>query len=284
MNSKRKKVALLAFLLTGAFAAGAAASNGIERVDAFLRPDFKLIVDGKAAQLNKPILIYDDTSYLPIREISGLLNADVNWDNSSNTAYVNSRYAGQPTTPEDSEDYKEIEMKSPSPIFMRYLGRDYGLMTFYGDSGTYYRVIDLNRMGVSTGGVLKYREKNTHDLYVQEEDVQKLWKETPEYQGSYDIIMSGVNDSKVKELLQNMIRDAIPDYNSTGQYIFSPFTTVFFVDSVENHPGYYAMYFWNEKGEIGIIMVQLQKDSNGDLIRRSLSIVDLQYMYKFFSQ
>ncbi len=284
MNSKRKKVALLAFLLTGAFAAGAAASNGIERVDAFLRPDFKLIVDGKTAQLNNPILVYNDTSYLPIREISGLLGADVNWNNSSYTAYINSRFEGQPAQPEDSTEYQEIEMKNPTPMYMKYLGREYGLMTFYGDMSMYYRVIDLNRMGVNTGGILKYREKNTHDLYITQQDAEKLWKERPEIQGTYGTIMSGVNDTKIKEFLQNMIRDTIPQYNSTGQYVLSPFTSVFFVDSIEEHPGYYAMYFWNERGEIGIIMLLIQKDSNGDLIRRSFSIVDLQYMNKFFSE
>ncbi|MNC19761.1 hypothetical protein D3C75_676990 [compost metagenome] len=267
----------------GAFAAGAAAFNGIERVDAYLRPDFKLIVDGKAAQLDKPILVYEDTSYLPVRAVSSLLGADVSWNNSSNTAYINSRYAGQPQVPEDSSDLQEIEMKNPTPMLMKYLGREYGLMTFYGDISVYYRVIDLNRMGVDTGGVLKYREKNTHDLYVLQQDVEKLWKERPEIQGSYGTIMSGVYDSKVKEFLQNMIRDAVPQYNSTGQYVLSPFTSVFFVDSVEDHPGYYSMYFWDEKGGIRVIVILVQKDSNGDLTRRSFSIVDLQYMYDYFS-
>lgn len=283
MNSKRKKVALLAFLLTGAFAAGAAASNGIERVDAFLRPDFKLIVDGKAAQLDKPILVYDDTSYLPVRAISGLLGADVNWNNSSNTAYINSRFTGQPEAPEESTDYQEIEMKNPTPMLMKYLGREYGLMTFYGDISVYYRVIDLKRMGVDTGGILKYREKNTHDLYVLQQDVEKLWKETPEPQWSNGTIMSGVYDGKVKEYLQSMIQNTIPQYDSPEQYILSSFTSVFFIDSVEGHPGYYSMYFWNEHGELGAIVLLLQKESNGDLIRRSFSIVNLEYMYKYFS-
>lgn len=284
MNSKRKKVALLAILLTGAFAAGAAASNGIEQVEAFLRPDFKLIVDGKTAQLDNPILVYNDTSYLPIREISGLLGADVSWNNSSYTAYINSRYQGQPAVPEESSDFAEIEMKNPSPMLMKYLGREYGLMTFYGETGMYYRVIDLNRMGVNTGGILKYREKNTHDLYITQQDAEKLWKERPEIQGTYGTVMSGVSDTKVKEYLQTMIRDARPSYNSTGLYILSNFTNVFFVDSVEAHPGYYAMYFWNERGEIGVIMLLIQKDSNGGVIHRSFSIIDLKYMYKFFEE
>lgn len=285
MDSKRKKVALLAFLLTGAFAAGAAASNGIERVDAFLRPDFKLIVDGKAAQLNKPILIYDDTSYLPIREISGLLNADVNWDNSSNTAYVNSRYAGQPTIPEDSGDYKEIEMKYPNPMFFKYLGRDYGVMTFYGDTSVYYRVTDLNRMGVDTGGVLKYREKNTHDLYIQEEDVQKLWKETPEPQWSTGVIMSGVYDAKLQKFLQAMVDDAkaVP-YNSQSHNLLLPFISVFFIDALDDHPEYYSMYYRNNEGGTGIIMVRVQKDENGNFVRKSYTLTDLKYMYRYFSE
>lgn len=285
MNSKRKKVALLAFLLTGAFAAGAAASNGIERVDAFLRPDFKLIVDGKTAQLNNPILVYNDTSYLPIREISGLLGADVNWNNSSNTAYVNSRFEGQPSLPVDNGEYKEIEMKNPNPMFFKYLGRDYGVMTFYGDTSIYYRVTDLNRMGVNTAGVLKYRDTNTHDLYITEEDVQKLWKERPEPQWSTGTIISGVYDSKIKKFLQAMVDDAkaVP-YNSQSHSLLLPFTTVFFIDAIDDHPGYYSMYYRDTKGGTGIIMAKVEKDENGDYIRRSYTLIDLQYMYKYFTQ
>lgn len=285
MNSKRKKVALLAFLLTGAFAAGAAASNGIERVDAFLRPDFKLIVDGKTAKLDNPILVYNDTSYLPIREISGLLGADVNWNNSSNTAYVNSRFEGQPSVPDDNGEYKEIEMKNPNPMFFNYLGRDYGVMTFYGDTSIYYRVIDLNRMGVNTAGVLKYRDKNTHDLYITEEDVQKLWKETPEPQWSTGTIISGVYENKLKKFLQAMVDDAkaVP-YNSQSHSLLLPFTTVFFIDAIDDHPGYYSMYYRDTKGGTGIIMAKVEKDENGDYIRRSYTLIDLQYMYKYFSK
>lgn len=285
MNSKRKKVALLAFLLTGAFAAGAAASNGIERVDAFLRPDFKLIVDGKTAKLDNPILVYNDTSYLPIREISGLLGADVNWNNSSNTAYVNSRFEGQPSAPIDNGEYKEIEMKNPNPMFFKYLGRDYGVMTFYGDTSIYYRVTDLNRMGVNTAGVLKYRDKNTHDLYITEEDVQKLWKETPEPQWSSGVIMSGIYDAKLKEYLQGMVNDVkllLPHNINTYKYLY-PFTTVFFIDAIDDHPEFYSMYYRNDQGGTGVIMVQVQKD-NGQFVRRSYSYVELEYMHKFFTE
>lgn len=284
MNSKRKKVALLAFLLTGAFAAGAAASNGIERVDAFLRPDFKLIVDGKTAQLNNPILVYNDTSYLPIREISGLLGADVNWNNSSYTAYINSRFEGQPAQPEDSTDFQEIEMKNPTPMYMKYLGREYGLMSFYGDMSMYYRVIDLNRMGVDTGGILKYREKNTHELYITQQDAEKLWKERPENRPRNGTITSGINDTKTKEFLQTMVTEIQPfQFESYPYTVFSPFASVFFIDTIDDHPGNFAMYFWNQQGKVGVIMVKIEKDANDNWVRRSFSIIDLEYRHKYFS-
>jgi hypothetical protein len=286
LNSKRKKVALLAFLLTGAFAAGAAASNGIERVDAFLRPDFKLIVDGKTAQLNNPILVYNDTSYLPIREISGLLGADVSWNNSSYTAYINSRFEGQPAQPEDSNDFEEIELKNPNPLYMKYLGREYGLLTFYGESSVYYRVIDLNRMGVNTAGAMKYREKNTRDLFIKEEDVQKLWKETPEQQWSSTIVMSGIYESKLQKFLQTMIDDvnSVPYQNDDSYKLLLPFTSVFFIDALDDHPEHYAMYYWDTYGGIGVIVVQVQKDQNDAYFRRSFTQIDLKYLYDFLSK
>ncbi len=286
MNSKRKKVALLAFLLTGAFAAGAAASNGIERVDAFLRPDFKLIVDGKTAKLDNPILVYNDTSYLPIREISGLLGADVNWNNSSYTAYVNSRYEGQPAVPEGEKDFAEIELTNPNPMYMKYLGREYGIMTFYGDSSVYYRVIDLNRMGVNTAGAMKYREKNTHDLFIKEEDVQKLWKENPEQQWSINTVMSGVYEDKLQKFFQSMIDDikTVPYKNDDSYQLLLPFTNVFFIDALDDHPEQYAMYYWDTYGGIGVIVVRVQKDQNDAYFRRSFTQIDLKYLYDFLSK
>lgn len=286
MNSKRKKVALLAFLLTGAFAAGAAASNGIERVDAFLRSDFKLIVDGKTAKLDNPILVYNDTSYLPIREISGLLGADVNWNNSSYTAYINSRFEGQPAQPEGPADFAEIELNNPNPIYMKYLGRDYGLLTFYGDSSVYYRVTDLNRMGVNTSGAMKYREKNTHDLFIKEEDVQKLWKETPEHHWGGTTVMSGVYESKMQTFLQSMIDDAsaVPYQNDDSYKLLLPFTSVFFIDALDDHPEHYAMYYWDTYGGIGVIVVRVQKDQNNNYFRRSFTQIDLKYLHDFLSK
>lgn len=55
------------------------AATAIQEVKAFLRPDFTVQVDGKKAKLTNTPLIYEGSSYLPVREIAGLLGKEVDF-------------------------------------------------------------------------------------------------------------------------------------------------------------------------------------------------------------
>ena len=61
---------------------------------------------------------------------------------------------------------------------------------------TYYRLKDLDRMGVSTGGLRKAKEKYSEDIYVSEEELKKSWKETPQisYLINEPIVITGEQD------------------------------------------------------------------------------------------
>lgn len=66
-------------------------SGVLEKVDAYLRPDFKVSVDGAAASLKNAPLVYDGSTYLPVREMAEVLNKTVNWNEETMTAELNSK-------------------------------------------------------------------------------------------------------------------------------------------------------------------------------------------------
>ncbi|OAS21127.1 stalk domain-containing protein [Paenibacillus oryzisoli] len=71
-------------LITGAILATAGTSfaeSAITEVKAFLRPDFTVQVDGNKAELENTPLIYEGSSYLPVRELAGLLGKEVDFNN-----------------------------------------------------------------------------------------------------------------------------------------------------------------------------------------------------------
>ena len=282
MERKWKRVALLTLLMGGCFAAGAAASNGIERVEAFLRPDYKVVIDGKAAQLKEPILIYNSSSYIPVRAVSELLGANVNWHDPTSTIYINPRYAGQPEIPDENTVYTPITMEQPNPYVITYLGKDYAVMTITKEGTTYYRVTDLSRMGVDTRSLLKYQETYTGDLYVRQEEADKLWKLTPEIQMAYMAVASGIYDSALKDYLLTMANETIPQYSMTDQSIYPRYSRVFFVDALDDHPGYFYMYAWNEQYEIQVFVVNMEKDNSGRWYQKAVHIINLDYASKFF--
>ena len=84
MKQKKKIIGVLA-LCFSSIALGAAANNIISEIKAQLRPDFTIVIDGqvrnfKNAQGEKvePIL-YDGTTYLPIRAIGEIMGKTVYW-------------------------------------------------------------------------------------------------------------------------------------------------------------------------------------------------------------
>ncbi|MFD2116330.1 stalk domain-containing protein [Paenibacillus yanchengensis] len=59
----------------------AVAKEVTEVVKAKIRGDYEVMVEDKKISLEKPVLIYDDTSYLPVREVASILGKDVTFQN-----------------------------------------------------------------------------------------------------------------------------------------------------------------------------------------------------------
>jgi hypothetical protein len=81
-----KKV--LAGFVSGVIVATAAsvyADDGLQKIEAYLRPALPIVLDGKKLELQNPPLIYDGSTYLPLREMAGVFSKAVNWNEETQT-------------------------------------------------------------------------------------------------------------------------------------------------------------------------------------------------------
>ncbi|OPH47684.1 hypothetical protein BC351_10875 [Paenibacillus ferrarius] len=238
--TKWSKVAVIGTIMGTCFTAGVYAQDVLQRVDAYLRSDFKVMVDGKQVSMANPPLIYNNASYLPVKELGGYLGASVNWQDSTKTIYINPRVSTQQPAEGNETNYTEIVLQYPYPQYLDYLGRTYPVLVNMTDQ-YYYRLKDLDRMGVSTAGLRKAKEKYTEEIYVSEQELKKSWKETPQisYMINEPIVITGEEDpaklKALREYVKNfryyelnqvaymtnpVIIDALPELN-TYSYILS---------------------------------------------------------------
>lgn len=106
-----KKKLLIVGLATLSFSAGAFALTGVQKITAELRPDIKLVQDGRYEVLRDATgnilypLSYNGSTYLPIRSVANLSNQEVNWNSSTNTITLTSANS-QATLPIENQSNK----------------------------------------------------------------------------------------------------------------------------------------------------------------------------------
>lgn len=204
------KVLVTAALMSGAFAAGVYAEDVLQRVDAYLRPDFRVMLNGEQVLLSSPPLIYNDNSYLPLKELGSLLGANILWRGDSKTIFINSRIYPEQQTPEEDGEYEEIELKTPSFIKVSYLGAEYPLLMTYdkktNGSAVYYRLSDVRRMGIDTDGLNKVKEKYTQYLFVNEQELRSRWNTPPVRVNVKDRYYVGgeINPKKIEKIQEHI--------------------------------------------------------------------------------
>lgn len=204
---KWSKVAIIGTLMGTCFGAGVYAQDVLQRVDAYLRSDYKVVVNGQAVQLANPPLIYNNSSYLPVKELAGYLGAVVNWAESTKTIYVNSRVNPNQPTEGNQTNYSEIVLQYPYAQYMDFRGATYPVLINRGDQ-TYYRLSDIERMGISTDGLRKAKEKYTEQLYVSEAELSKVWGYEPpqmSYSNYEPFVVSGEKDPKKLKVLKEFV-------------------------------------------------------------------------------
>lgn len=91
-----KKQLLIVGVAALSFSAGAFALTGVQKITADLRPDIKLVQDGKYEVLKDASgnilypLSYNGSTYLPIRSVATLAGKEVNWNSTTNTITLTS--------------------------------------------------------------------------------------------------------------------------------------------------------------------------------------------------
>jgi hypothetical protein len=238
MRLKHGIIALSALcLLSAGFSAGVIADSVVQKVEAYLRPDVTIKVNGTAMEQNQPFVIYKDTGYLPVRTLAEALNADIVW--TEQTIYVNQRiHDSQPKTIVSEDELQEIYMDSSYGIELGYLGRSYPIYVVYYDGLEYYRLNDLKRMGIDDGPLRKMREAVTQELYVSASEVEKVWKEQPKMGYAASPLVTGeTNDKKI----QAMVSHTPPYYNPQMDYQYSMPMVLFVIDAAGQENEYTAI-------------------------------------------
>lgn len=92
---------LIVGFIAGVFATialTAGASTVYEKFTAVARPDYTLVVDGSAAKLNNAPVTINGSSYLPVREVATILDADVSFNSGTIKITTNKESEGDNVT------------------------------------------------------------------------------------------------------------------------------------------------------------------------------------------
>ncbi|PZE22574.1 hypothetical protein [Paenibacillus xerothermodurans] len=222
-----KRVLVMAAVLGGTFTAGVYSQDVLQRVDAYLRPDFNIVLNGTPVQMANPTLIYQDSSYLPVKELGNLLGANIIFKDHNRTIYINSRI--NPEQPVEQQDLStdEFMFHNPYSTMVNYLGADYPVLLTYAKDAkdkslVYYRLSDIRRMGIDTSGLKQSKEQLTGELYVSSEELQRRIKQLPTQSrivsGERYVITDEVNTHRL-EAIRNYINDTMNQSYENKDYV-----------------------------------------------------------------
>lgn len=83
------------------------AKNAVESISAYLNPNVKITLDGEPLELENTPIVYEQTTYLPLREIAeNIMGFEVAWNQETSTVELLSE-------PADEQEVAEIENRMP---------------------------------------------------------------------------------------------------------------------------------------------------------------------------
>lgn len=117
---KRKTITMLVAAGMSCFALGAAAASVAQNVTAQIRTDFKVIYNDSTCSLTdatgKAIypLVYEGTTYLPVRSIGQILDLDVDWNGESKTVILSQAQKNDDDDNDDDTTVTKPQENTPS--------------------------------------------------------------------------------------------------------------------------------------------------------------------------
>jgi hypothetical protein len=216
MISKKKFYPLLFLAVLFSFAAGAYAADGIEKVEAYLRPDFRIELDELPVVLDPPPLLYEGRTYLPIRVISELLGAKIDWDQSTFTVKIvspqslssepadkSTQFPGYPTYSGPIYMEEKIRFGEILNYVMEYGDKEYEVLTNQYKGTMFFRLSDLDPILPDYNGLRIWEEEETALKFVLFSDLAEKLDQSPQFVKFVDgpIITGNLDDNQRRALL-----------------------------------------------------------------------------------
>lgn len=92
------------------------ADDGLEKVEAFLRPNLPIILNGQEVKLGSPSVMVDGNIYLKLRDIVTMTGMQIGWDEATQTVELRttSLPSSSSSTPKQEETGVQITEKVPT--------------------------------------------------------------------------------------------------------------------------------------------------------------------------
>ncbi len=215
-NSRMKMSVFIVVLMLLSFTVGAYAADGIKEVTAFLRDDYKIVLDGRKVQLENTALFYNDYSYLPLRELGLLLGLEIGWDDKTKTVSLTTptdevipdTTLSNPSNDSSSGNNTPSDVQYPvdfmfsnaliykitmnSKVYFIFANDENGMM--------YFRRSDVELMGIDLSGLKTVKEKETSELYYPVNELSARLKNPGQFEVTNDTIIRETNAEKLKVL------------------------------------------------------------------------------------
>jgi len=282
-----KRTFVLGIFMLICFTAGVYAADGLKKVQATLRDDYSLKVDGRTINLENSVLVYDGSSYLPVREVGKLLNVKTDWNAASKTIILTSSQPAPPAnacpsptdagtgsnagsstsnsgkTPSNSRFQYPADVKYSNPVKYKVTDNGKSANVFANElSGiVYFRLVDLAPFGIDITDLKTVKEPHSKESYIPAEELKLRWT-TPGFEILNDPIIRETDAEKVKTL-----KTYIPSQGSSA---------VAHDIRKLNANDEYEILFQSSDNRFYVYKIKLSKYTTGTYYVSSVSI---QYLY-----
>jgi hypothetical protein len=91
------------------------ADEGLQKVEAYLRPTLPITLDGKSITLDNSPIMYDGATHIRLRDVAKLTGLQVNWNDATQTVELGSTIGGKSvaTIQQTQPDENVINMLTP---------------------------------------------------------------------------------------------------------------------------------------------------------------------------